>query len=92
MMLFEGDYEEDDDDKNVTRCSFGLILFAYKTKVSRKHIVLPLKSVFSPITRMHDMCKKISLCSMHEIYFSENREMVRILSVSTYLFRSQIRR
>lgn len=32
MILFEGDYEDDDDDKNVARCSFGLILFARTTK------------------------------------------------------------
>ena len=72
-MLFEGDYEDDDDDKNVTRCSFGLILFAYKTKVSRKHIVLPLKSVFFPITRMHDMCKKIS-CAVCMRFISQKTE------------------
>lgn len=37
---FEGDYE-DDDDKNVTRCSFGLILFAYTTKSQETYSASP---------------------------------------------------
>lgn len=34
MMLFEDNYEDDndDDDENMTRCSSGLILFAYTAK------------------------------------------------------------